>query len=132
MLWSCNIKSCQQKKEISTIEDSFQWIKIEGIAGNGDRNKNQAYFCPEHGLKIIDAINKIESQYDYILSEITKDEITGYFKYEKTGEYIQDILMEKHLGRRLKPKREEVKHIDGDVGNNCIENLTLILKGEKY
>lgn len=39
------------------------------------------------------------------------------------------FLMEKELGRELLPN-EDVHHKDGDVTNNCLDNLEVILHGE--
>jgi hypothetical protein len=38
--------------------------------------------------------------------------------------YEHRLVMEKHLGRYLKPE-EVVHHIDGNPGNNVLDNLML-------
>lgn len=47
----------------------------------------------------------------------------GYVKY--FNDYVHRNIMEKHLGRKLRPE-EHVHHIDGNRSNNDIENLIVI------
>lgn len=46
-----------------------------------------------------------------------------------TSKSYPRVVMEKHLGRDLLPN-EDVHHKDGDVTNNNIDNLEIILHGE--
>ena len=46
-----------------------------------------------------------------------------------TSKSYPRVIMERHLGRKLSPN-EDVHHIDGDVTNNDIDNLTIIPHGE--
>ena len=48
----------------------------------------------------------------------------GYLRRSSDGKYIHRIIMENYLGRQLKDD-EIVHHIDGDVSNNDISNLTV-------
>lgn len=51
---------------------------------------------------------------------------SGYIMISIMGKYIREhrLVMEKHLGRFLRPK-EVVHHIDGDRANNQLNNLML-------
>lgn len=53
--------------------------------------------------------------------------------FTRNGSYIFEhrLVMEKYLGRYLKPHPEEiVHHIDGNPSNNKIENLEVLTKSE--
>lgn len=54
----------------------------------------------------------------------------GYKRLPIDGKRVMEhrVIMEKHLGRKLKPD-ECVHHIDGNPSNNSIENLQLTTKG---
>lgn len=56
----------------------------------------------------------------------------GYMYFwlsDGTGVKAHRAIMEKHLGRKLKPT-EEVHHIDGNRENNALSNLVVLSKGE--
>jgi hypothetical protein len=44
-------------------------------------------------------------------------------------QYEHDLIMEKKLGRKLRPN-EIVHHIDGDPNNNSVSNLKVMTRGE--
>ena len=46
-----------------------------------------------------------------------------------TSKSYPRVIMEQYLGRELLPN-EDVHHIDGDVANNSVDNLTIINHGE--
>lgn len=53
----------------------------------------------------------------------------GYLRDGKTDKYIHRLVMEKHLGRKLKTE-EHIHHIDGNPKNNNINNLKIMSNSE--
>jgi len=53
----------------------------------------------------------------------------GYIRDSKTDKYLHRIVMEKHLGRELRPE-ENIHHIDGNNQNNDINNLKIMSNSE--
>ena len=55
----------------------------------------------------------------------------GYIRDSKTDKFIHRIIMEKHLGRKLK-REEQIHHIDGNPSNNNINNLKLYASNSEH
>lgn len=62
------------------------------------------------------------SSHGYILNRVTND--PRAFGSKKQYRYEHDLVMEKHLGRKLQDN-EVVHHINGNTKDNRIENLEL-------
>ena len=79
---------------------------------------------------------EIQKGYDYMskmyIYQNKKDKRYRYKRINDDGTITQGsyprILMEESLGRPLEPN-EDVHHIDGDVTNNSLDNLEVVLHG---
>ena len=67
--------------------------------------------------------------YNYTSKDGRVRTVIKYDSGNITSKSYPRILMEEKLGRPLKPY-EDVHHIDGNVSNNSLNNLTLINHGE--
>ncbi|MBU0513640.1 MAG: HNH endonuclease [Proteobacteria bacterium] len=57
---------------------------------------------------------------------------SGYLEFtrgEHKGRAVHVVMMEQLIGRRIRPQ-EIVHHVDGDRGNNKIDNLWLMTRSE--
>ena len=58
-----------------------------------------------------------------------KTDSDGYIKETRSDQYVHRLVMEKHLGRKLK-NSEHIHHKDGNPGNNNIRNLVICSNSE--
>jgi hypothetical protein len=96
--WTCNVEDC-------------------------DRDRYGGGFCKKHYDVFRKHGDPLGGKWIKGQGHINAD---GYKKVKRNGRYIFEhrLVMEQHLGREL-DRRETVHHINGDRGDNRIENLEL-------
>lgn len=97
----------------------------QGRLGSGMRGKTRV-FTPEHKATMSRAAIRRWAN----TAKGTRIKPSGYVEFtrgENKGRGVHAVVMEKSVGRRLRPD-ECVHHIDGDRQNNGLENLELMTR----
>jgi len=115
------------KKRIYYCDDCY--IKICKLCGKKFKayNMRMKFCCKEHALKYnVQKRRHKEKTVKY-------DKINGYNKIKINGKWIREhrYIMEKHLGRKLKPN-EDVHHINKNKIDNRVENLQIVQRNHHF